>query len=173
MALLTFNDQYTVYDFESENKSGQWRVINDGVMGGLSESSIQLNSDGSATFKGFVSLENNGGFASVRSNIDSIKQGDFKGVSIRLKGDGSMYSLRFRTNKNFDGYAYQAKIKTEKDKWKEYNISFNDFKPTFRGYTLDDKPVLKSDDIAQIGLLISDRQSGYFELSIDWIKLYK
>lgn len=173
IGLAPIMGEYTLFDFNSADNSGQWYIVNDVVMGGLSKSNMVLNNDGTATFKGDVSLENNGGFASVRAPINPMPQKDFKGVMIRVKGDGNMYSVRFRTNNNFDGYAYQAKITTNKDNWIEFKIPFADFKPTFRGYTLSNKPVLESKDIAQIGLLIADKQSGNFKITIDWIKFYE
>jgi monofunctional biosynthetic peptidoglycan transglycosylase len=173
MGLTLIKGDDILFDFSSPEKSGKWYTINDDVMGGISKSNMILNEDGTATFKGNVSLENNGGFASIRSRIDLGGETEFSGVAVRVKGDGNYYNIRFRTNTNFDGYAYQAKIKTEKDNWKEYKIHFEDFKPTFRGYTLRNKPALKSKDIAQIGFLISDKQSGNFEMSIDWIKFYE
>ncbi len=163
----------TLFDFNSPETSGQWNVVNDGVMGGISQSNMTLNSDGTATFKGEVSLENNGGFASVRAALKSIPPKEFKGVMVRVKGDGNIYNIRFRTSQNFDGYAYQAKIKTEKNDWKEFKILFADFIPVYRGYTLQNKPPLVSSDIAQIGILIADKQKGTFELTLDWIKFYE
>ena len=170
--MLTVNGETILFDFNSSETSGRWYTVNDDVMGGISKSNMVLNDDGTATFRGQVSLENNGGFASIRAAIDSSFESDFKGVTLRVKGDGSIYSIRFRTNQNFDGYAYQAKIKTEKDQWKEFKLPFNEFVPTFRGYTLRDKPALTSKDIAQIGILIADKQSGDFEIDLEWIKFY-
>ena len=171
-SLLIVNGETILFDFNSSETSGRWFTVNDDVMGGISNSNMMLNDNGTATFRGQVSLENNGGFASIRSAIDASFESDLKGVIFRLKGDGNIYSIRFRTNQNFDGYAYQAKIETEKDKWKEFKVPFKEFAPTFRGYTLRDKPALESKDIAQIGILIADKQSGHFEINIDWIKFY-
>ena len=140
-------------------------------MGGISESRFEINSDSTATFSGTVSPDNNGGFASVRASLKN-EFNDFEGAIIRVKGDGNIYSLRFRTDKNFDGISYQAKFETDPGEWKEYKIPFSDFRPTFRGTTLPDKPKLKSKDIKQIGILIADKQFGKFELMIDWIKFY-
>ncbi len=173
MGLIISKGETTLFDFNSPETSGQWNTVNDGVMGGLSQSVMTLNPDGTATFRGEVSLENNGGFASVRANLNSISQKEFKGVMVRIKGDGNIYNLRFRTNRNFDGYAYQAKIETEKDKWTEFKIPFDQFIPVYRGYTLKDKPKLVSSDMAQIGILIADKQVGSFELTLDWIKFYE
>ena len=134
-------------------------------------SRFEINSDSTATFSGTVFPDNNGGFASVRTSLDN-EFNDFEGAIIRVKGDGNIYSLRFRTDKNFDGISYQAKFKTDSGEWKEYKIPFSDFKPTFRGRTLSNKPKLESKDIKQIGILVADKQFGKFELNIDWIKFY-
>lgn len=173
ITLVMAKDETILFDFNSTATSGSWFTVNDDVMGGISKSIIKLNDDGTATFQGQVSLENNGGFASIRSYIDNSIGSNYNGVVLRAKGDGSIYSLRFKTDRNFDGYAYQAKIKTEKDEWKEFMIPFKDFTPTYRGYTLSGKPALESKDIAQIGILIADKQSGKFELTVDWIKFYE
>lgn len=172
LAVMLAKGETTLFDFNSAETSGNWYPVNDGVMGGISKSKMVLNKDGTATFSGDVSLENNGGFASVRAAVESQPESQFKGVILRVKGDGKIYNVRFRTNRNFDGYAYQAKIKTEDNAWKEFKLPFKDFKPTFRGYTLEDKPALESNDIAQIGILIADKQTGAFELMVDWIKFY-
>lgn len=173
LTLVMVKGETILFDFNSTTTSVSWYTVNDDVMGGISKSNMKLNDDGTATFRGQVSLENNGGFASIRSVINNSFESDYKGVTLRVKGDGNIYNVRFRTNRNFDGYAYQAKIKTEKNKWKEFKIPFKDFAPTFRGYTLSDKPSLESKDIVQIGVLIADKQFGNFELIMDWIKFYE
>lgn len=172
IGLMQMERETIIFDFNSNEKSTKWYIVNDDVMGGISKSDMVINKDGTATFKGNVSLENNGGFASVRFILDSIPQNRFKGAIVRFKGDGNIYNLRFRSNDNFDGYAYQAKVKTEKDTWKEFKISFDDFVPVYRGITLKDKPPLTSKDIAQMGILIADKQSGEFEVILDWVKFY-
>lgn len=170
--LLLSTSDTVLFDFNSNETSGRWYLVNDDVMGGISESKIELNKDGTATFSGILSLENNGGFASIRAKVDLKSESNYKGVILRLKGDGKIYSLRFRTDQNFDGYAYQAKIDTKENSWTEIRLPFSDFKPTFRGRTLSNKPPLTSENIRQIGILIADKQSGSFSLDVDWIKLY-
>jgi hypothetical protein len=168
---LIMNGEAMIFDFNSPTTSGEWVTVDDVVMGGVSKSKFIINPDGIATFSGTVSPENNGGFASARTYIENEFK-DYEGVVIRVKGDGNIYSLRFRTDINFDGISYQAKFKTESGEWKEYKIPFSDFKPTFRGNTLSNKPKLESKDIKQIGILISDKQFGKFELNIDWVSFY-
>ena len=168
---LIMNGETIILNFDSPTTSGDWVTVDDVVMGGVSNSKFIINPDGIATFSGTVSPENNGGFASARTSIENEFK-DYEGVVIRVKGDGNIYSLRFRTDINFDGISYQAKFKTELGEWKEYKIPLGDFKPTFRGKILSDKPKLESKNIKQIGILIADKQFGKFELNIDWIKFY-
>jgi len=160
-----------IFDFDSPATSGEWVTVDDVVMGGVSNSKFIINLDGTATFSGTVSPDNNGGFASAKTSIENEFK-DFEGAVIHVKGDGNIYSLRFRTDENYDGMSYQAKFKTQAGKWKEYKIPLVDFKPTFRGTTLSNKPTLESKSIKQIGILIADKQFGRFELNIDWVKLY-
>jgi hypothetical protein len=168
---LIMNSETVIFNFDSPETSGEWTTVNDVVMGGVSNSQFEINSDSTATFSGTVLPDNNGGFASARASLKNEFK-DFEEALIRVKGDGNIYSLRFRTDNNFDGISYQAKFKTEAGEWKEFKIPLNEFKPTFRGRTLSNKPELESKNIKQIGILIADKQFGKFELIIDWIKLY-
>jgi hypothetical protein len=76
-----------------------------------------------------------------------------------------------RTDENFDGVIYARSFTTVKDEWIEHLFSPDDFTPTFRGRTLNNVPPLKDQQIRQIGFLISEKQSGSFNLFIDWIKI--
>lgn len=61
-----------IFDFNTKSDLSNWRVVNDGVMGGTSRSKFYLNSKGHGCFDGTVSLENNGGFCSVKYEFNSI-----------------------------------------------------------------------------------------------------
>lgn len=165
------NGETIIFDFNSPSTSGEWVTVNDVVMGGFSNSKFEINEDSTVTFSGSVSPDNNGGFASARTSLKS-EFAVFEGVKIRVKGDCKIYNLRFRTDKNFDGISYQAKFKSESDNWEEYSIPLSDFKPTFRGEILSNKPKLESKEIKQVEILIADKQFGRFKLIIDWIKFY-
>ena len=86
-----------VVDF-IEGEGVLWSIVNDGVMGGRSTSKISLTDERTALFTGFVSLENNGGFASTRAAFQSLDLSAYEGVTLRVKGDGRRYQLRFRQN---------------------------------------------------------------------------
>ena len=59
-----------IFDFTTESDLSDWRIMDDVVMGGRSDSNLKINEAGHGCFHGYVSLENYGGFASTRYNLD-------------------------------------------------------------------------------------------------------
>ena len=57
----------TLFDFSKPDAAQAWQPVNDGVMGGVSDGRFKITDQGTMEFFGTLSLENNGGFASVRS----------------------------------------------------------------------------------------------------------
>ena len=166
------NDHKTLYDFSSAEELKSWRTINDGVMGGLSQSEIS-HSEQSAIYKGTISLDNNGGFASTRTMPKDFQLEGYKGISLRLKGDGKKYQFRIRANSRFDGVSYRNIFETKKDEWMTINLAFSDFVPTWRGRILKDVKALDISEIQQIGFLIANKKAEDFQIEIDSIKAYK
>ena len=149
-----------------------WRPINDGVMGGLSRSRIRATPEGTAVFEGEVSLENNGGFASVRAPVGPVDLSAFEGLAARVRGDGRSYQIRLRTDDRFDGIAYRTRLAPVADEWQVVRVSFSAFLPTFRGRRPHGAPPLDTSDICQLGFLIGDEQAGPFRLEIAWVGAY-
>ena len=160
-------------DFKNADERENWQIINDGVMGGISQSEIVFNDTGTATFQGRISLENNGGFASTRSKSHSYRLDGFIGLHVRIRGDGKKYQLRVRTDKRFDGISYRYRFTTQPETWLSIRVPFSEFVPTFRGRILSNVSPISPDQIQQVGFLISDKQAGNFRIEIDWIKAYK
>ncbi len=166
------SEESTLVDFQYWTDRKNWRIVNDDVMGGISTSTISFTKTGTAVFKGDVSLENNGGFASVRIGPRPFKLGDASGLVIRLKGDGKKYQIRVRESEMFDGISYRHLFVTRTDIWETIRVPFSTFVPVFRGRVLTDKPLVSPAKIKQIGFLIAGKQAGPFRLEIDWIKTY-
>ena len=156
-------------DFQSTPKL-EWRIINDGVMGGLSSSQMTITPEGHGVFKGTVSLDNNGGFASTRGTLPTpIQQGTV--LTIRVKGDGKTYSFRIQPNNRYKQVSYKLDFPTTTNEWEEIVLPLKEFISTWRGRLLSDIPPIVAEDIGQIGFLIAGRQEGEFALLIDWISL--
>jgi monofunctional biosynthetic peptidoglycan transglycosylase len=149
-----------------------WRPINDGVMGGLSRSRLRTTPEGTAVFEGEVSLENNGGFASVRAALGRMDLSEYAGLAARVRGDGRAYQIRLRTNDRFDGIAYRARVTPAAGAWQVVKVPFSAFEPTFRGRRPAGAPPLAKGRICQLGFLVGDKQAGPFRLEIAWVRAH-
>jgi monofunctional biosynthetic peptidoglycan transglycosylase len=154
----------------NEATSIAWQVVNDGVMGGVSRGDIQRSDHGTGLFSGTLSMENNGGFASVRGLIAPQDLSAFSGLEIRIRGDGRTYQLRLRVDGRFDGIAYRAIFSTTEDEWADIRIPFTEFLPTFRGRILSDEQPLDVKRIAQVAFMVADKRPGRFFLEIDFVR---
>ncbi len=160
-----------VFSFAWASACFDWYPIDDPVMGGRSASSVQCVG-GHLRFSGHVSLENNGGFASIRSQPGRHDLGGYRGVVLQVRGDGKRYKVNLRTDGALDGVQYQASFIAPVT-WSEVELPFESFVPRFRGRPVPDAPPLDPSRIATFGLLISDRQEGAFTLDIAWMGAYR
>jgi monofunctional biosynthetic peptidoglycan transglycosylase len=158
-----------IIDFASE--SAVWPSIDDVVMGGVSSSEM-VGEDGFATFRGEVSFDNNGGFASVRSRPQVRDLSSFDGLALRVRGDGKTYGFRIRTDSSFDGVSYQVAISPPAGVWHEVKVAFTDFVPVYRGRRVTGHPPLNAAQVTTLGLIIS-RQEGPFRFDIASIGGYR
>jgi monofunctional biosynthetic peptidoglycan transglycosylase len=164
---------HSIYSFDNPEEIGQWVSVNDNVMGGLSEGTASLTDDSCLQFSGTVSLENNGGFASIRTLPKNFHLDDYKGVRIRVKGDGRTYQFRIRTDGEYDGIAFKHDFSTTPDDWVDKDLSFASFQPSYRGRILPDVEPLAASEIRQIGFLVADKAAGPFNLIVDEITAFK
>ena len=160
----------TLFDFQSATNSPTWEVVNDEVMGGVSNSQFQVLTNGCAVFSGTVRLENNGGFASVRTAPVRENLADLTAFVLRVRGDGRRYKFSVRTGARFDTPLYHCSFTTKQGQWEEHRLAFSDFVPTFRGRLLTHVPPLDPAKVNSVGFLISDKQEGPFKLEVAWIK---
>lgn len=161
----------TLFDFAAPTNS-TWQIINDEVMGGRSASQFEIT-NGVAVFRGTVSLANNGGFASVRSQPAPPPAESADCFLFRVRGDGRTYKFTARMRQNFEQANYQCAFPTKPGAWQELRVALKDFKPSFRGRNLSGEPPLTATEINSVGFLISDQQSGAFQLEVAWIKLVR
>jgi monofunctional biosynthetic peptidoglycan transglycosylase len=166
---LTAAEETMLFDFRNATNAGGWQIVNDDVMGGVSTSGLHLV-NGTAVFRGAVSLENNGGFASVRSLPAPHELAGCDAFVVRVRGDGRRYKFTARTDRRFDSAIYQVTFPTQEGAWQEHRLAMKDFVPTFRGRVLKGAPPLEPAQLTSVGFLISDKQEGPFRLEIAWIK---
>ena len=159
-----------LFDFQTATHYPAWQIVNDDVMGGLSTSRFQFLTNGGAVFSGVVSLENNGGFASVRTSPVRENLSGLNAFVLRVRGDGRRYKFTVRTESGFDTPIYQCAFRTKRGECQEHRLLFKDFVPTFRGRVLTDVPPLDPAKVMSVGFLISEKQDGPFQIDLSWIK---
>ncbi len=165
MMMLT---NFILIDFKKGDASDSWIIVNDVVMGGRSSAKFVVNSEGNGLFSGQVSLENNGGFSSVRYRFESLDVTQYKKLVLKLKGDGKAYQFRLKPDLN-DAHSYVKSFNTS-GKWESIEINFEDMYPRFRGRVLD-MPNYSGDEMTEIAFLISNKKAETFKLEIDNISL--
>ncbi len=167
----SLNEPQTILmDFSQSAEVELWRSIDDRVMGGISESRMTSSGQGSAIFSGTVSLENNGGFASVRSATKKRDWSGFAWIVLRVRGDGKTYSINLKTDPNFDGITYRSNFTTKRDEWTTVVLPMDGFRAVFRGRPVPQAGKIDWKEIQSVGFLISGRQEGEFRLEVESIQ---
>jgi monofunctional biosynthetic peptidoglycan transglycosylase len=146
-----------------------WYTLDDNVMGGVSNSTVEITDTGILSFSGNMSLENNGGFSSVRSEWYPINLTNADGVLLRVLGDGKLYRLRIRSESTGNSIAYNANFETTPENWNLVYIPFSSMVPTYFGNIVD-VGRLDTRNIGSFGFMLSDKQPGEFDLQVDWIR---
>lgn len=170
LSMTSVHGPHLIYNFNVDSDVSEWKIVNDGVMGGLSQSKIKLSEEGRAVFSGEVSLENNGGFASVRYTPEvAIDAKGMKSLVVKVKGDGKKYQVRLKADAGQD-HSHVYEIKTTKE-LKSYEIPLKKMYPTFRGRKLD-MPNFEAETIAEIAFLIGNKKAESFTLELDKMYVY-
>lgn len=157
-----------IYTFSTQTNIKEWRIVNDGVMGGISKSSLVLTDAGHGQFSGHVSLANNGGFASIQLNTTIKLAEEKKFIVLRVKGDGKRYEFRLKGKiSKPESYVHQF---TTSGEWETLKLAISEFYPQFRGRKLN-MPNFNFESIEQVCFLIANKQEEDFEFLIDWIGL--
>lgn len=159
---------FILFDFTKGDEVGNWTVVNDVVMGGRSEADFAVNSEGNGVFSGQVSLENNGGFSSVRYRFESLEVINYKKVILKLKGDGKAYQFRLKSDLS-NAHSYVKDFQTSGE-WESIEIDFKDMHPRFRGRILN-MPNYPGEIMCEIAFLIANKKAEAFRLEIDCISL--
>ena len=165
---LALMSQTPIFKFSTDFKPNNWTIVNDGVMGGISSSSIKLTNEQNGLFSGTVKLGNNGGFASVRHTVRTVDVSKKSKFIIKVKGDGKVYQFRCKSNL-YDRHSYVYEFKTTGE-WQKIEIPFSEMYPRFRGYRLE-IPNYQGESLAEIAFLIGNKVRETFQLEIDYINL--
>lgn len=165
-----------LFDFSDPAAVRDWAPIDDRVMGGCSLSRLRADPAGHAVFEGRVSLEQGGGFASVRCRPGDCGLAGATVCCVEVRGTARRYKLSLLTGDGLDGINHQLGFETvgtvtAPAGWQTLRLPIAMFRATFRGRELAGAPALDPARIRQVGLLIAERQAGPFALDVRCIGL--
>lgn len=168
MVLISSLSSHIIFDFNKNSSISNWIVVDDVVMGGRSNGNFQLNKEGKGVFSGKISLDNNGGFSSVRYSFNKLNVEKFKSIVLKIRGDGKNYQFRMK-HKSTDYASYITSFSSS-GQWQEIEIPINSMYPSFRGRKLDE-PNFFHKTIEEVTFLIANKKNEDFILLIDKIEL--
>jgi monofunctional biosynthetic peptidoglycan transglycosylase len=160
----------TIASFESPNDLRGWKVVNDSVMGGRSTSGFEQTSEGNLLFRGELSLENNGGFVSIRNQPNSFNLQDVEGLKLMVRGDGRTYYLDLRGRGRMTSGSFRAAFPTQEGRWTEIFLPISKFVRQSYGRLYPNTP-LNLSNINSLGFTLSDKKPGLFQLEIEYVKV--
>jgi hypothetical protein len=168
--LLTIDDRSSG-DYAA-TLGGRWRLIADGVMGGVSTGRLSAETvDGKACLRlqGQVRLENNGGFIQAALNIadtPAADASDYSGLLLQVRGNDQTYNLHLRTDDVWLPWqSYRASFHVP-PRWETVRLPFSEF----AGYRIG-KP-LDLRHLERIGLVAIGR-AFHADLCIAKLALYR
>jgi len=162
-----------LFEFTGADAVKEWQTVNDGVMGGVSEGKFKITEAKTLEFFGNLSLENSGGFASVRTKAQKLglEKGDT--LVAKVRGDGREYSLNLYVNKPLVAFSYRATVPTKKGEWIEVKVPLDKFETTSFGRPVLDAGPVNPTEVNALGFLLGDKTAGPFKLEVEWIKVLR
>jgi len=184
----TYTELFSIDTMDSATKANQWRVVNDGVMGGVSNSAMippSPNSPGFSRFAGTVRLENNGGFASVRRALPNADASAYKGVYVKCKAamkerdEKKQFLLLAKDvecSRNFGTNFKSAFTVKSADDWE---VKLFPFEKCFKKGERMGRPIergpINVKEVTELGLMIlrgEEAQVGKFGLDVEEFGFY-
>lgn len=159
-----------IINFSKDQSATDWYVVLDRVMGGASDGELHFTDKG-AVFSGFVSLANNGGFASIRSAFGDYDLSCFSAVEIRYRLVGQGFWVTLNNYKRYYMPRYKHAIAVTGAEWKTSVLKFSEFDKVRLGEILAGRPSNRElSEVIRLGFISNQKTAGEFKLEVDYLK---
>lgn len=158
---------HRLFDFTRASDIEQWRIVVDGVMGGRSTGELVRQQD-TLVFTGETSLENNGGFSSIRAPVTAGALAGYDALRIRVKGDGRTWILGARGRSGNGADSYWSRFETRPDEWLTVTVPIAGMVRQYFGTPVRGR--LQPAAVRGVEFYIYDKQAGPFRLEVDTIE---
>lgn len=150
---------HSLFDFSQPGAINLWRAVNDGVMGGISSGMAGITSTGTLLFSGTISLANNGGFASIRTNSFEFQLLPSDSFQVRMRGDGRVYLMNLYIRQQLRAFSYRAMLPSIRNEWTETRLPLGQFVATQFGRPVAGAGRVDPAEIASIGFHAGGRET--------------
>ena len=160
----------TAFAWTSAPNADEWAVVNDTVMGGISQATVTDHPNGGIVFSGTLSLDNNGGFTSTRTASIPDDWSGVSAIAMRVQGDGRRYIATVRTNnRSMRRIYYRQAFDTDPESVTEVVLPLDGFEAYTFGRRVPGAPSLRevTAQVGSVGVMLADKQPGSFALRID------
>ncbi len=112
-----------------------WRLVTDGVMGGVSGGRMQratLDGEAALCLEGTVRLEHNGGFVQMNLELAPntvLDASDYAGLWLRVRGNGEQYGIHLKTPATQRPWQSYRAVITPDASWTNLCLPFAQFHP--------------------------------------------
>jgi len=154
----------------SAGNGGAWYVVNDNVMGGVSQGGWMASDEGFGVFAGRLSMRNNGGFSSVRTRVPTASLAGYDGIEMRVRGDGRRYAMLASMDNSQGSWQYAF---TAPEEWETVRVPFEQMALSIRGWRPNSYPPINGRRVQTLGFIISDKDERPFRMEIDWMRGYR
>ena len=158
------DNQRLIFNFNAPESGKTWVSVNDNVMGGVSEGKFKITQDKTLLFYGNLSLENNGGFASIRCLPAQLGLKKNDSIYFQVKGDGREFTMNLYTNKRLTAFSYRQSFKTKNNEWVEISLPLEKFIATSFGQVIPKAEPINPSEIESLGFMIGDKKPGAFQI---------
>jgi NADH dehydrogenase [ubiquinone] 1 alpha subcomplex assembly factor 1 len=174
LTAMVFNFSQQTYKIEfgnSANRTANWVVLSDNVMGGLSESEIEYKPN-AVILKGIVSLKNRGGFVSIKSVFGNYDLSKYSSISIKFRATAQQYAFTLENSRRWYEPAYKQDFSAKSiNTWEIVVLNLNNFREEVIGDPTGNKAndaILKS--VVRLGISTAEKKEGNFQLEIESIE---
>jgi len=161
------DDSRVLFDFSEAGDFENWRIVVDGVMGGRSTGQLSKQQD-TLLFTGETSLENNGGFSSIRAPVPAGSLAGYDALRVRVKGDGRTWILGLRDRSGSRAGSYWSRFETRAGELQTVTVEITEMVRQYFGTPIQGK--LQPSAVRGVEFYIYDKKAGPFRLEVDRIE---
>jgi hypothetical protein len=177
LALISLQSfgQSSIIDFgNSAGKNQEWILLSDNIMGGVTKSKIEYTTN-SVLLSGNISLDNYGGFSSIKTKYKSVDLSKYNGIKIKFKSTNQKFAFTLEDNQDWTQPNYKREFSSKKDDtWEEVIIYFKDFQEIVIGEPTGNMMKSKSlKNIVRMGIMTYEKKEGPFSLEVDYVAFIK